>query len=124
MSVRLFWLTLGLLATACGIAGIVLPLVPTTPFMLLAAFAFARSSQRLHTWLVSHPRLGPPINDWRSHGAISANAKVAALILMVATLVIGFAAGVAKWMLLVQASAFAAAAAFVLSRPTARRPHD
>ena len=61
-SLKVLWLTLGLLATACGVAGIVLPLVPATPFLLLAAFAFARSSPRLHGWLVAHPRLGRPID--------------------------------------------------------------
>jgi uncharacterized membrane protein YbaN (DUF454 family) len=57
------------------IAGVVLPMMPTTPFLLLATFAFARSSLRLHDWLVAHPRLGPPINDWRAHGAVSRVAR-------------------------------------------------
>lgn len=61
MPVRALWLTLGLVSTACGVAGVVLPLVPTTPFLLLAAYAFARSSPRLHNWIMMHPRLGLPI---------------------------------------------------------------
>lgn len=121
---RALWLSLGLLATACGVAGIVLPLVPSTPFLLLAAFAFARSSPRLHRWLVAHPRLGRPINDWRRHRAISRHAKLLALILMAASLVISVAAGVNKWMVLAQAIALAGAAAFVLSRPRAPRFRD
>ncbi len=86
MPQRALWLLIGLLATGAGIAGIVLPLVPTTPFLLVAAFAFARSSDRLHSWLVTHPRLGPPITDWRDHGAISRRAKVLAVAVMLATL--------------------------------------
>jgi len=118
MPAKTLWLTLGLLATACGVAGIVLPLVPTTPFLLLAAFAFARSSPRLHTWLVTHPRLGPPINDWRRHGAINRRGKLAAIALMAATLGFSVAIGVGAWIILVQAVVLTGAAAFVLSRPS------
>jgi uncharacterized membrane protein YbaN (DUF454 family) len=115
---------LGLLAAAFGVAGVVLPLVPTTPFLLFAAFAFARSSPRLHGWLVTHPRLGRPINDWRRHRSISRRAKVAASILMAASLVVSVAIDVSKWILLGQAIALAGAAAFVLSRPSAPHSRD
>ncbi|RPI46903.1 MAG: DUF454 domain-containing protein [Hyphomicrobiaceae bacterium] len=118
MPAKTLWLTLGLLATACGVAGIVLPLVPTTPFLLLAAFAFARSSPRLHTWLVTHPRLGPPIDDCRRHGAISRRGKLAAVAVMVATLGFSVATSARAWIILVQAIVLTGAAAFVLSRPS------
>jgi uncharacterized protein len=117
MPARILWLTVGFLSTACGIAGIVLPLVPTTPFLLLAAFAFARSSPRLHNWLVTHPQLGPPITDWRAHGAINRRAKIMAVAVMAATLSLSAAMGVAGQLLLVQAVVLCAAAAFVLTRP-------
>lgn len=117
MPARILWMALGLLSTACGIAGIVLPLVPTTPFLLLAAFAFARSSPRLHTWLVTHPRLGPPIRDWHAHGAISRRAKIAAAAVMAATLGGSFLAGVSTRVLIIQAIVMAGAATFVLTRP-------
>jgi uncharacterized membrane protein YbaN (DUF454 family) len=115
---RMLWLMLGLAATACGIAGIVLPLVPTTPFLLLAAFAFARSSPALHDWLVTHPRLGPPIRDWRAHGAISRRAKAAAVIAMVSTLALSWAADIGLGIIAVQAVVLALVAVFVLSRPS------
>lgn len=115
--VRPLWLMLGLVATGCGIAGIVLPLVPTTPFLLLAAYAFARSSPRLHTWLVEHPRLGPPITDWRQHGAISRRAKRAAILVMLATFGLSVAVGVPATVLALQALALAGAATFILTRP-------
>ncbi len=117
---RPVWLLVGVTATACGVAGIVLPLVPTTPFLLLAAYAFARSSPRLHAWLLNHPRLGPPIRDWRDHGAISARAKSLAVAVMLATLLGGVLAGLPIWVLAVQAVILACVAAFLLSRPTAR----
>ncbi|MEZ5924998.1 MAG: YbaN family protein [Hyphomicrobiaceae bacterium] len=117
MPQRAFWLLVGLIATACGIAGVVLPLVPTTPFLLFAAFAFARSSDRLHTWLVTHPRLGPPIVHWRDHGAISRRAKTLAVLTMLVTLAASALAGLSSIVLLVQAVVMAGAAAFILTRP-------
>lgn len=53
----------------------VLPLLPTVPFVLLAAFCFSRSSPRLHRWLMDHPQFGPMIQDWQKHRAISRRAK-------------------------------------------------
>lgn len=119
---RPVWLLVGVTATTCGVAGIVLPLVPTTPFLLVAVYAFARSSPRLHAWLLTHPRLGPLIQDWRDRGAIGARAKVLAVLVMLATLIGGIVAGIPTWILAVQAAALTAAGAFVLSRPTAPRP--
>jgi len=117
MPVRALWMTLGLLSTACGIAGVVLPLVPTTPFLLLAAFAFARSSPRLHAWLVTHPRLGPPINDWRAHGAIRRRAKIASIAVMVAMVAISVVASVNSSVIMIQAVVLCAVATFILTRP-------
>jgi hypothetical protein len=115
-------MVVGLLATGAGVAGVVLPLVPTTPFLLIAAFAFARSSPRLHHWLVTHPRLGPPINDWRAHGAISRRAKATAAAVMLATLALSLWMGVAAGIVVVQAAVLAAAATFVLTRPEPPAP--
>lgn len=116
MPQRMFWMAVGLLSTGCGIAGVVLPLVPTTPFLLLAAYAFARSSPRLHAWLITHPRLGPPIADWHHHGAISRRAKIMAALVMIATFAGSWAAGVKSTVLVIQAVVLSCAAAFVLTR--------
>lgn len=110
-------MTVGVLATACGIAGIVLPLVPTTPFLLLAAYAFARSSPRWHAWLLQHPRFGPAIVNWRTHGAISRQAKGLAVGLMLLALLGSLLAGVRPWIVIAQAVVLVAVAAFILSRP-------
>ena len=56
---RVLWSLAGTLALATGIVGIFLPLLPTTPFVLLAAFCFSRGSARLEAWLLAHPRWGP-----------------------------------------------------------------
>jgi uncharacterized membrane protein YbaN (DUF454 family) len=76
---RLLYLSLGFASVALGAVGIVLPLLPTVPFMLLAAFFFARSSPRLEAWIVGHRRFGPHIRAWRERGAISRAGKRAAL---------------------------------------------
>ncbi|MBP4041207.1 YbaN family protein [Aeromonas sp. SrichE-2G] len=73
-------MALGWLAFATGILGIVLPLLPTTPFMLLAAALFARSSPRFHSWLLAHPWFGPPIEDWQLYRGIRRHARRRAII--------------------------------------------
>jgi uncharacterized membrane protein YbaN (DUF454 family) len=73
-------MALGWLAFATGIVGIVLPLLPTTPFMLLAAALFARSSPRFHRWLLAHPWFGPPIHDWQLYRGIRRHARRRAIV--------------------------------------------
>ena len=82
---RRVWLGLALMFVGLGSAGVVLPLVPTTPFLLLAAACASRSSPALHAWLYSHPRFGPLLRDWRDHRAIRPRAKLTALILVAAS---------------------------------------
>jgi len=64
---------------ALGVVGAFLPILPTTPFIILAAACFARSSPRLEAWLLSHRVFGPLLRDWRERGAIPRHAKLAAL---------------------------------------------
>ena len=73
-------MALGWLAFATGIVGIVLPLLQTTPFMLLAAALFARSFPRFHGWLLAHPWFGPPILDWQQYRGIRRHARRRAII--------------------------------------------
>lgn len=72
---RAVWTAAGLLAVVLGIAGIFLPLLPTTPFVLLAAFCFSRGSRRFEAWLLAHPRFGPMVADWRARRAVPRRAK-------------------------------------------------
>ena len=114
---RLTWLVIGLLALALGALGIFLPLLPTTPLVLLAAFAFARSSDKLHQWLLEHNIFGSLIADWRHHGAISRSAKVASVVAMAVVLAISLAVAAPTVVIIVQLVVLGAAALFVLSRP-------
>lgn len=75
------WISLGL-----GLAGAVLPLVPSTVFLLMALWAFSKSSARFHGWLYAHPRLGARLRDWHQHRVIPWPAKVLAVATMAASL--------------------------------------
>ncbi len=80
--IRLLYLLAGLLCVLLGLIGVVLPLLPTTPFLLLAAFCFSRSSERLHQYLLNHPWFGQLIRDWENHGVIPFKAKLLATSMM------------------------------------------
>ncbi len=122
MLTRPFWLVVGGLAVALAAAGVVLPLLPTTPFLLVAAFAFARSSPRLHAWLLSHRLFGPLIENWRRYGAISRGAKITAVVGMAGVLGLSAAFGANRWVLAIQAMVMLGSAAFILSRPDGPPP--
>lgn len=76
----------GTLALALGGLGVFLPLLPTTPFLLLAAYCFLRSSARMHAWLLEHKLLGPYIDNYLTHRAITRKARAGALIFLWLTL--------------------------------------
>ncbi len=77
---RALYLGLGLFFVVLGFIGALLPVLPTTPFLILAAACFARSSERLETWLLSHPRFGLTLREWRSRGAIPWRGKLLSLV--------------------------------------------
>ncbi|MBD3385244.1 DUF454 family protein [candidate division KSB1 bacterium] len=77
---------IGIVSVGLGLIGIVVPLLPTTPFLLLAAVCFARSSERLYTWLINHRWFGAYIRNYRDHRAVSRQVKISTLILLWATI--------------------------------------
>ena len=117
---RPFWYFMGIGALGLGALGVALPVLPTTPFVLLACVAFARSSPRLAHYLETHPVFGPIIADWRDSGAIDLKYKVAAICMMLIALGASVAAGFSAAVLGVQIACMAAAAAYILSRPSGR----
>lgn len=115
---RAAWFVLGVSALGLGALGVVLPLLPTTPFILLAAFAFSKSSDRWHRWLLNHRTFGPLIADWRAHGAINRRTKIVSTLAMVAVLGLSALLAVPWPVFAVQALVMAGAATFILSRPS------
>ncbi len=89
-ALKIVYLVLGMVSLILGIIGIFLPLLPTTPFLLLAAWLFSKSSDRFHHWLMTHPRLGPPILDWQKDGVIRLPTKLLVTFMTLATLGISF----------------------------------
>ena len=79
---RVLWASAGALALLTGLVGIFVPLLPTTPFVLLAAFCFSRGSERCERWLLEHPRFGPMVCDWRERRAVPLRAKQLATVMM------------------------------------------
>lgn len=115
--IRLAWITLGIVSILLGAAGIFLPILPTVPFLILAAFAFSQSSERLHLWLVEHPRLGEPIREWNESGAIGRRAKIYATETILAAPVLTWALGFGGVVIAVQAAALAGVLTFIWTRP-------
>lgn len=116
--IRIGFLLAGFLSLLLGMVGAFVPLLPTVPFVILAAFCFARSSPRLERWLVGNARFGPHILAWRSRGAISPAGKRAALLAFIASAALGFALLSLPWSL-VPAAAALIGGSWILSRPSA-----
>lgn len=117
---RWAWWLLAYVSLGLGLVGIVVPGLPTVPFVLLAAFAAARGSQRLHDWLLAHPQFGPAIRDWRTQGAVSRRAKQLATLMMGASALIMFLSAPRWWMAAVGTAIMAVVAAWLWRRP---EPH-
>jgi uncharacterized membrane protein YbaN (DUF454 family) len=116
--VRWAYLLLGWCFFGLGVAGIALPLVPTTPFMLLALWAFSRSSPRLEAWLFGHRLFGAPLRAWREDRVIPLRAKLLAWGSMVASLTYLILAGRPLWITGLAAALMAYGAQFVARCPS------
>ncbi|MFA6735842.1 MAG: YbaN family protein [Saccharofermentanales bacterium] len=90
MTIVIKWLliTSGTISLILGVTGIFLPVLPTTPFLLLAAFCYARSSRKLHDWLISRKHLGSYIHNYMEHRAIKKSVKVRAVIFLWVALIL------------------------------------
>ena len=124
-SLRAGWLVLGFLCVGLGIIGAFVPLMPTTIFIILAAGCFARSSPRLESWLLDHPRFGPTLRAWRAHRAVPRRAKIAACMGM--ALGYGFFIVLARpnlWLGGGVAAFFVMCALFLVTRPETAKSDD
>lgn len=114
---RWAWWLLAYGSLGLGLVGIVVPGLPTVPFVLLAAFAAARGSQRLHRWLLAHRRFGPMIGDWQCHGAVARRSKWFAVTTMAVCAAILFLTAPRLWMAAIGTAVMAAVAIWLWSRP-------
>ena len=114
---RWLWLGVGTAALGLGIIGVVLPVLPTTPFVILAAFSFGNASPRLQKRLHDHATFGPIIADWNATGAIAPKYKAIAVLMMAAALALSIFLGMRLMVITIQAVCMIGAATFVLSRP-------
>jgi uncharacterized protein len=114
---RIVWLAAGGLSMSLGVVGLVLPLLPTTPFVILAAWCFARSSPRLRAKLVNSRMFGPSLQDWQRERAIARRAKISASVLMSALILLSIAMGFSIWVVVLQLFAAAGVLLFIWSRP-------
>ena len=84
---RIVYLLAGHFFVALAVIGVFVPIMPTTPFLLLAAWCYSRGSERFYRWLVGHPRFGAPIVDWMEHGVIRKRAKIISSALIASSLI-------------------------------------
>jgi len=115
---RHIFLAIGWVFTGLGFVGVVLPLLPTTPFLLVAVWAFSKSSPKLRRWLFAHPRFGHHLRNWFDQGAISRQAKIVSITFM--TLSVGFSLLLSESLYLTISLGviMVATATFILTRPT------
>jgi uncharacterized membrane protein YbaN (DUF454 family) len=122
--VRALLLVAGSLCVALGVVGIFLPLLPTTPFLLLAAACYARASRRFYDWLLANRTFGPLIVEWRRHRSIPYRTKLTAIGLMSLTLTISIVFFVPVFWVQVLLACFGVAMAIWMYRmPSRDQPH-
>lgn len=116
---RIVYLALGWFMVALGVIGAILPIMPTVPFLIVAAAAFARSSPELEARLMNHPRFGKSLRHWREQGAISTPAKLLAVAAMVCSFVSVMIFGAAfVWLQVAIGLTLLACSVFVVTRPS------
>jgi uncharacterized membrane protein YbaN (DUF454 family) len=119
-STRIALVVLGTVALVLGIIGIVVPVLPTTPFLLLAAACYARSSERLHQWLTNNRFLGEPIRSYRDNRAVKLHVKVYAIVVLWAGIALSIVAIGGFWLTLALVAIALAVTAHILRLRTIR----
>ncbi len=114
---RAVWFAIGAVSLAPGAIGAVIPVLSTTPFVILGAFAFTKAWPPAAEALENHPVFRPIIADWRASGAIAPRYKFAARLMMLLALSLSIVARLPLGLLAVQAACMACASIYILSRP-------
>lgn len=113
-----FFIILGGISLALAILGIFLPVLPTTPLLLLTAWLWMRSSDRLYRWLITHPKMGPYIQDFQIHRSIPLHVKVTAIAMLWLTIGISIYIVQPLWLRLMLAAIATAVTVHILSYKT------
>lgn len=122
-ALRAAYLTAGFVFLGLALLGLALPVLPTTPFLILAAACFARSSERFYRWMLEHPVLGPPLREWLEYRSIPYRVKLLAIAMMTGSLALSIVFFVPKGWLQVAVALFGALLAAWLYRiPSRDRP--
>lgn len=116
-TIRLCWLCLAWIGIGLGAMGVLLPLLPTTPFLLAAAWAAPKGSPRLSRWLYQHATFGPLLLAWQQQKAVPIKAKVVACVMMLMSWITLWFCGSADLVLIVSGTLFLGVGGFLLSRP-------
>lgn len=119
-TLRVIYLAFGWLCTALGMLGAFLPVLPTIPFLLLAVWAFSKSSTRLRNWLYHHPRYGEAIQDWFEYGAISTRVKRIAVAAIMASVIVVYLVTEHPAVIFVHLVIMVLVILFILTRPSAK----
>lgn len=114
---KIIWFSVGVISIVLGLIGAVLPVVPTVPFLLLAAVGFSKSSVKIHNWLINHYYFGPPIRDWEDNQTIRRGMKISASVAMLGSVGLTWLIGVPIQYVGMQAIVLVTVAIFIWSRP-------
>lgn len=114
---RNLYLFIGWASLALAVIGTLMPIMPTVPFLIVAFWAFSKSSPELSRRILAHPRLGPPLRDWLRHGAIPRRVRYLTALAMVWGCGLAWLLGAPAWLLGTQITVCTLVAAYVLTRP-------
>ncbi len=112
------WRMAGAGALALGVVGMTIPMLPATPFLLLAAYGFSRGSRRIHQWMVDPESLGTGFAEWRRHGKIPPVGKLLVILFMLVGFLAAWAFGLEPTSLIIEAVGLLIVGGYVLTRPT------
>ncbi|PKL94789.1 MAG: DUF454 domain-containing protein [Gammaproteobacteria bacterium HGW-Gammaproteobacteria-8] len=121
MKSRFGYRVLALFSLSAGTLGLVLPLLPTTPFVLLALWAAARGAPELHGRIRRHPRFAAVLEPWERERAVPTRAKFAACLMMLTSWLLAWWSGAGSWVLGLMLLLFLVVGSFLLSRPSPSR---
>ncbi|MBC7714767.1 MAG: YbaN family protein [Rhizobacter sp.] len=116
---KITYLILGHISLVLGIIGAFLPILPTTPFLLLAAFFYSQSSPKLHGWIINHKYFGPPLQDWQKRGVIGMKAKILATVMIALVLIFRIPVlNINLWIKIFAATVLTGVLVFIWTRPS------